>query len=183
MKASVQSSGGSGRREAGRWRWRGLTNSDGADDGATDRRPAGEPRQIPGVGPRRQAAGIGSVGYSKGSAPWGSGCAALGPRPPTGVGKGQPSGPRTSRPCAAAKGSPGTGRSLRGGGAGRARAKSGCSHLARTACTAPGLSQDTWAMGARMTQVLARCALAPCPASLQRRSGAQSVGSRPGAKG
>lgn len=184
LRASAQSSGGSGSREAGRWRWRGLTNSDGVDDGATDPPAASEPRQIPGVGPRRQAAGLGSVGYSEGLAPWGSDCAAPGPRPPTGIGEGQPSRPRTSRPCAALRGSPGTGQSLQGGRAGRgARGKARGSHFARTASTALGLSQNTWAMGAPMTQVQARCALAPRPAPLQWRSGAQGVGSKPGAKG
>lgn len=183
-RAFAQSSGGSGSGEAGRWRWRGLSNSDGVDDGATDPGAASEPCQIPGVGPGRQAAGLGSVGYSEGSAPGGSDCAAPGPRPPTGIGEGQPSRPRTSRPCAVVRGSPGTGRSLQGVREGRGgRAKARCCHLARTASTAPGLNQNTWAMGTSMTQVQARCALAPLPAPLQWRSGAQGVGSKSGAKG
>ena len=68
----------------GRWLWRGPANSDGADDGATDQWAAGETRQIPGVGPRRQTVGLGSAEQPKGSATWGSDCAAPGPRPPAG---------------------------------------------------------------------------------------------------
>ena len=173
----------------GRWLWRGPANSDGADDGATDQRAAGETRQIPGVGPRRQTVGLGSAEQPKGSATWGSDCAAPGPRPPAGVGEGQPSRPGTSRPRATASSSWGkrqnqaVGRSLQRDGAGRAQAKAGCSHSGKTASAAPCLSQNTLETGAPTTQVQERHVLAPRFASQQRSSGAPSVGAKPGEKG
>ena len=160
----------------GRWLWRGPANSDGADDGATDQWAAGETRQIPGVGPRRQTVGLGSAEQPKGSATWGSDCAAPGPRPPAGVGEGQPSRPGTSRPRATASSSWGkrqnqaVGRSLQRGGAGRAQAKAGCSHSGKTASAAPCLSQNTLETGAPTTQVQERHVPAPRFASQQRSS-------------
>lgn len=174
----------------GRWLWRGPANSDGADDGATDQRAAGKTRQILGVGPRRQTVGFGSAEQPKGSATWGSDCAALGPRPPAGVGEGQPSRPGTSRPRATTasrswgtRQSQAVGRSLQRGGARRAQAKAGCSHSGKTASAAPGLSQNTLATGAPTKQVQERHILAPRLASQQRSSGAPSVGAKPGEKG
>lgn len=187
--ANPRNSGGSGCRKVGRWLWRGPANSDGADDGATDQRAACETRQITGVGPRRQTVGFGSAEQPKGSTTWGSDCAAPGPRPPAGVGEGQPSRPRTSRPRATASRSWGTGqsqavgRSLQRGRAGRAPAKAGCSHFGKTASTAPGLSQNTLETGAPTTQGQERHILAPRLASQQRSSGGPSVGAKPGKKG
>lgn len=75
-----------------------LTNSDGTDDGATDRRVAGERWQILTSAlidwPRDSAL---RHNLPDQQAPWGSGSVVLGPRPPTGVGESLPSRPGTSR--------------------------------------------------------------------------------------
>ncbi|XP_072598714.1 uncharacterized protein [Vulpes vulpes] len=62
--AAGQRGSGAAGRWRGRGRGRGLANSDGADDGAGDPRAGGEPRQMPGVGPRGRAAGLGALGHS-----------------------------------------------------------------------------------------------------------------------
>lgn len=101
-----------------------LTNSDHADEGATDQLAAGKPQQIPQGRPSltgcrvrycRKVQGLGTLGLML--------CSSC-PLPPTGVGQGVTTG--TSRRRATRRGSPVTGQgqtaalSLQGGGAERA---------------------------------------------------------------
>lgn len=126
-----------GKRAGGGGKGSLIANSDGTDDEATIRRAPAEPGQVPRVCPRRRAAGRSSAGPSKGSAPWGSGGAARGPRPPTGVDQSQLSRACSRKGFLEDRPEPGSLLEPPGSQGGRAPAKAGCSHLEQTASAAP----------------------------------------------